>query len=133
MLPLQLLCLRQRAGVDQAGVEHRLSIADPSQNLGSWISTQVNGSPVSLEPLLSLWLPQSKDYLFFLVRERTARILKRHLPSLPVFVVIRHAVPVPTLFSCHFFPVSLCCPKVPTKLIIRTSSGCVLCMSKLLS
>lgn len=43
VLPLQLLRFRQGAGVDQAGVQHRLSIADPSQDLWSRTGAQVNG------------------------------------------------------------------------------------------
>lgn len=33
MLPLQLLGLRQRAGVHHAGVQHGLTITDPAQHL----------------------------------------------------------------------------------------------------
>lgn len=33
VLPLELLSLRQGAGVDQAGVEHRLPVPDPAQHL----------------------------------------------------------------------------------------------------
>ena len=33
MLPLQLLCLLQRAGRDEPGVQHGLSVADPAQHL----------------------------------------------------------------------------------------------------
>ena len=33
MLPLQLLGLRQRAGVHHAGIQHGLTITDPTQHL----------------------------------------------------------------------------------------------------
>lgn len=55
VLTLQLLCFRQRAGIDQAGVEHGLSIADPSQNLQSEDKHTAESAPAaSLELVSSL-------------------------------------------------------------------------------
>lgn len=89
VLPLQLLCLRQRAGVDQAGIEHWLSIADPSQNLGSWGKHTGERPPVvSPELLPSLQVLQSRGYLELSAGERTARILASYQPAFPVSGVI---------------------------------------------
>lgn len=59
VFPLQLLCFRQRAGIDQAGVEHRFSIADPSQDLGSW-DKNIGEWP--------LWLPKSCCLLWWVLQ-----------------------------------------------------------------
>lgn len=75
VLPLQLLCFGQRAGIDQAGTEHGLPVADPSQDLGSWDKSTVNGlgSFPTAVALCDGSLSQGAHYLLLTVEEGSGR------------------------------------------------------------
>lgn len=65
VFPLQLLCFRQRAGIDQAGIEHWLPIADPSQDLGSQ-DKNTGEWPLQLpQSCCCLWLVLKSDSAIF--------------------------------------------------------------------
>lgn len=110
MLPLQLLRLRQRAGIDQAGIEHWLSIADPSQNLGSLEKhTGEWPSAASPELLPSLW--RAIFYSLLKRGQKGSGMLIVHI--FPVSAVISHVLYVPALLSAPHVTSSLHHPVVP--------------------
>lgn len=50
VLSLELLCLLQRAGCDEPGIQHRLSIADPAQHLERHTGSQSSRPPHATSP-----------------------------------------------------------------------------------
>lgn len=50
MLPLQLLRLLQRAGCDEPGIQHGLSVADPAQHLKHDTGNSKQRSPTPGQP-----------------------------------------------------------------------------------
>ena len=115
VFPLQLLCFRQRAGIDQAGVEHRLPIADPSQDLGS------RDDSTGEWPFCARPFSQRACYLLPTVEDRTGRVwiikISLNLPHTLCHKVLILSTNLIPSFIFSFLPLSLLNPRLLSCLI----------------